>query len=212
MADVPVIHCGIDYAAYEAPVKQGVAGRLRCCFVGRWCADKGLQTALKGVMAANPGISLDCYGAGDAEYTARCYALVGKHPRIRLCGHRPAADLPDIYRRYDCLVFPSEWGEPFALTPLEASAAGLVVAGTTTGGSGEFLKDGVTARCWEAGDPLALARVLNELADDPGQRLRLAKTAQFIVRTQFSETVMVDAIEHHLHGAVSTTLMDPIAA
>ena len=93
-------------------------------------------------------------------------------------------------------------GEPFALTPLEASAAGLVVAGTTTGGSGEFLKDGITARCWEAGKPQALTSVLNDLAADPAQRQRLAQTAQFVVRTQFTQAIMVNAIEQHLVRAV----------
>ena len=117
LAQARVIHCGIDYDRYAAPVKRGEAGRLRCCYVGRWCADKGLQTALRAVMQAGDGVSLDCYGAGDAEYTARCYAMVGKHPRVRLCGYRRPQEIPAIYGDYDCLIFPSEWGEPFALTP-----------------------------------------------------------------------------------------------
>ena len=90
--------------------------------------------------------------------------------------------------------------------PLEAAAAGLVVAGTTTGGSGEFLKEGVTARCWEAGNAGALAQVLDNLAADPAQRQRLAQTAQFVVRTQFTQSIMVDAIEHHLfHACLNAT-------
>ena len=56
-------------------------------------------------MQAGPGVTLDCFGAGDADYTARCYAMVGKHPRVRLCGYRRPDEIPAIYQSYDCLIF-----------------------------------------------------------------------------------------------------------
>ncbi|MHB1534379.1 MAG: glycosyltransferase, partial [Acidimicrobiales bacterium] len=70
----------------------------------------------------------------------------------------------------DCLVFPSEWPEPFGLVPLEAMACGTPVVATGAGGSAEFLVDGANCLLFAPGDPAALAKAVRRLAGDPGLR------------------------------------------
>jgi glycosyltransferase involved in cell wall biosynthesis len=81
--------------------------------------------------------------------------------------------LRDHYCGADVVVFPSEWPEPFGLVPLEAMACGTPVVATGTGGSGEFLEDGVNCLLFTPGDPDALAKALSRLAEDPALRSRI---------------------------------------
>jgi len=201
LARVPVIHCGIEVERFTAPIHERDDGPLRCLYVGRLHPDKGVHTACAGV-AACPQATLDVYGSGEPDYEARLRLDWGSHPRIKLRGHVPAGGMPAVYRGYHCLVFPSEWPEPFALTPLEASAAGLVVAGTLTGGSGEFLREGDNALTWRAGQADDLTRVLTRLAAEPELGRMLASRAQAEVAQRFTLGVMLDAMESHLHATV----------
>ena len=81
-------------------------------------------------------------------------------------GRIPRAELSRVYAEHDVLVFPSEWDEPFAITPLEAIHCGLNVVGTTTGGSGELFRNRETAMTFKAGDAADCARAIRELCAD----------------------------------------------
>ena len=59
---------------------------------------------------------------------------------------------------------------------LEAQASGLAVVAVAEGGPTSLVSDGLTGRL-RAPDAAALADVVNELADQPLQRERLARTA-----------------------------------
>ena len=50
-------------------------------------------------------------------------AQLGVAERVHFLGKVPRTDLPGVYARHDVLIFPSEWDEPFAITPLEAMSA-----------------------------------------------------------------------------------------
>jgi glycogen(starch) synthase len=100
-----------------------------------------------------------------------------------------------VLAQYDALIFPSEWQEPFARTVLEAMAAGLVVIGTTTGGTGEILVDEVTGLTFPAGDAQVLARQIQHLYHNPTLRVQLAKIGQQCVIQNFTFSRMVDQIE-----------------
>ena len=50
-------------------------------------------------------------------------AQLGVAGRVQFLGKVPRADLPRIYAEHDVLVFPSEWEEPFGITPLEGGPA-----------------------------------------------------------------------------------------
>jgi glycosyltransferase involved in cell wall biosynthesis len=97
-----------------------------------------------------------------------------------LCvGHRlhmtrsSRTELAGRYRAADVVVFPSEWEEPFGIVPLEAMACGVPVVATGTGGSGEFLHDGVNCLLFRAGDVAGLAGAVTRLAEDPALRSKI---------------------------------------
>jgi glycosyltransferase involved in cell wall biosynthesis len=140
-------------------------------------------------------------GAYRPDYETQLRELteqLGLGERIHFRGKIPRADLPGIYREHDVLVFPSEWEEPFAITPLEAIASGLAVVGTTTGGSGELFRNRETAMTFRAGEAADCARAIRELSADRELFSTISTNAQRIVRERHTMEKMVDAIEKSL--------------
>jgi glycogen synthase len=110
--------------------------------------------------------------------------------------------MPDVYRDHDLLVFPSEWAEPFALTPLEATARGLPVVGTTTGGSAELFRHGENGLVYTAGCAEELAERIRPFAADYAPRARCARTAYREAREPYAAPVVVGRIEEYLRKSV----------
>jgi glycosyltransferase involved in cell wall biosynthesis len=117
---------------------------------------------------------------------------------VDFLGRIPREQMPAIYREHDVLVFPSEWEEPFAITPLEAITAGMAVVGTTTGGSGELFRDRDTAMVFEAGNPEACAEAIRQLCADRDLFETIRANASREVATHHTLDAMVDAIEKGL--------------
>ncbi len=126
-----VIHCGIETA--EFPVKSDHSSFEKLLWVGRLSEDKDPLTAVRALAAAHRNglthLTLDLYGHGDADYIAKVDAEITSlrltHSVFRKSA--PAPEMRKLYSQYDALLFTSNWGEPFALTPLEAMASGLPV-------------------------------------------------------------------------------------
>jgi glycosyltransferase involved in cell wall biosynthesis len=106
--------------------------------------------------------------------------------------------MPGVYADYDALLFTSAWEEPFALTPLEAMAAGVPVLGTPSGGSRELFRDGENAIVFAVRDDAALAAGIRRLAADAALRQRIATTAGGEVRARFELATVMHRIERIL--------------
>jgi glycogen synthase len=176
--------------------------RLKLLYMGRLEPEKGVHTAINAIAhLAKEGISsltLDIYGQGDPPYEAGLRTLVKKNNldhQIVFQGLISHQQVPQVLRQYDVLIFPSEWQEPFARTVLEAMAAGLVVVGTTTGGTGEILAENKTGLTFTAGNAEQLADQIQRLVNEPGLRESLAKAGQRCVLQNFTLTQMVAQIE-----------------
>jgi spore coat protein SA len=131
---------------------------------------------------------------------ARMAPLWGYHYRDDLKGRLPAqlADrvsfpgpiahdqLPDRYCKAAMFVHPSVWDEPFAISVLEAMAAGLPVVATRTGGTPELVEDGVNGLLVERNDPRALAEAMLRLLRDEALCKKLGNAARQSMTNQFS--------------------------
>jgi glycosyltransferase involved in cell wall biosynthesis len=135
------------------------------------------------------------------DYEKKLRDLAGKlgiAERVRFLGPVPRNNIAAVYREHDVLVFPSEWEEPFAITPLEAITAGMAVVGTTTGGSGELFRDRETAIVFETGNAQACADAIRRLADDRQLFETLRANAAREVAARHTLDGMVNAIEKGL--------------
>jgi glycosyltransferase involved in cell wall biosynthesis len=216
---VPVQHAAVIYGGTQLDVphverceEQTPGASLKLMYLGRLEQTKGVHTAIAAMALLGREtelkVTLDIYGAGDADYTAKLGAQIARlalHDRVRLRGRIPPHEVPALLTTYDALLFPSEWEEPFARTVLEAMAAGLTVVGTTTGGTGELLVESETGLTFPAGDAHRLAQQVERIARHPQLSRQLAARGRARVQEHFSFARMVNALEQELVLLASST-------
>jgi glycosyltransferase involved in cell wall biosynthesis len=177
---------------------------LRLLYLGRLEPIKGVHTVVQAMLRLDASVSLDILGAGDPDYTAALQATVaqtGLEGRVHFLGAAKRSEVPEVLAQHDVLLFPSQWNEPFARSVLEGMAAGLVVVGTATGGTGEILVEGETGLRFTAGDDLQLAAQIERLVADPELRRRLALAGRQTVGQYYTLGRMVDELEAELQIA-----------
>jgi glycosyltransferase involved in cell wall biosynthesis len=100
-------------------------------------------------------------------------------------------DVADLLRASDVFVLPS-LAEGFALSLIEALAAGLPVVATRVGGAPEVIENGVNGYLVPPGDPAALARAVVEILGqgDP-VHAQMVKAAR-VTAARYSVDAMAD--------------------
>jgi glycogen(starch) synthase len=174
--DVAIIRMGLETHDFPLADPHPERWAWRLLYVGRVVPNKGVATAVKSLTRLPDEARLDVDGYGPPEVLDELAALarrLGVAERVTFT-RSPRAALADRYHEADVVVFPSEWPEPFGLVPLEAMARGTPVVATGTGGSGEFLHDGVNCLLFPPGDEAALAEAVERLAGDVELRRRIA--------------------------------------
>jgi glycosyltransferase involved in cell wall biosynthesis len=129
--------------------------------------------------------------------------------RFSLVGFRE--DVEDVLRAGDVFVLPS-LAEGFALSLVEALAAGLPAIATRVGGAAEVIQDGINGFLVPSGDAPALAEgVIRALALDDAGRQRMSMAARATAE-RFSLEAMAERMfaiyEGALHFASATHLRD----
>ena len=133
---------------------------------------------------------------GAEDRTERVLALareLGVSERLRLSGFR--VDVATVLGAADLVAVPSTAPDPLPGAAIEAAAAGCTVIASAHGGLPEIIRDGVTGRLVEPGDPARLAETAAELIDDPSQRERLGAAAAADVRRRFSAPRLLEALQ-----------------
>jgi glycosyltransferase involved in cell wall biosynthesis len=189
LGEVEVSYGGIDplFLRPESPREWS----WRLLYVGRIDPRKGIDTALDALALLPHSATLRVVGGGDQEHLEELRAIAGRlglAGRVDFTGPRAQAELPAIYAAADAVLFPVRWQEPWGLVPLEAMASRRPVVATGTGGSSEYLRDGVNCLLFPAGDAPALADRVRRLHADAA--LRAALTA-----------AGVETARQHTHGA-----------
>jgi glycosyltransferase involved in cell wall biosynthesis len=210
--DVAVIpHPPPDVERFALVPEQPWAWRLT--YVGRIVDVKGVDLAVEALAHLPAAATLAIFGRGDDEYERalrdRVHEL-GLDDRVSFA-RVPREELPDAYAAGDVTLFPVRWNEPFGLVPLESMGVGRPVVASGRGGSGEFLSDGDNCLIFDPDEgPRALARRIQELADDPALRSRLrdggGRTLARIVDARFDDAVLA-VVEDRV-----TARSDPTAA
>lgn len=210
-----VVYNGIDLDRFtpgDTPTGRAGDGSLSLLYSGSVAPHKGVRTAIEamGILRRegnHSGFHLTIAGSGHPDYEAGLKQLVEVErlqDRVRFRPRVPRDEMPDLLRQFDVLVFPSVWEEPLARAVQEAMATGLVVVGTTTGGTKEILVEGETGLTFEPGDAAGLARQVERLAKDPKLRSRLRGGAREMVHRNFDIQRMIDELEVYLAEVVRT--------
>jgi glycosyltransferase involved in cell wall biosynthesis len=175
-----VVYTGIDLGDFPIATTQPKPWQWRLLCVGRVEERKGVHVAVRALAELPSEATLAVVGPPDGGYRTHLEALaneLGVADRVHF-EHTTRAELRARYTDADALLFPVVWDEPFGLVPVEAMACGTPVVGSATGGSSEFLLDGINALVTPAGDARALAAGVERLARE--ETLRLALVANGI--------------------------------
>jgi glycosyltransferase involved in cell wall biosynthesis len=177
-----VVHNGVDVEAFRRSGPLERQGPLRVVFLGRMIPDKGADVLVAAVRKlARADIELTLVGSSgfsasdpltpfESEIRRQLTAMVG---RSSIRPFVPRHEVAALLQQADVAVVPSRWREPFALTVLEAMAAGAAVVASRIGGIPEAL--GGAGVLVDPGDDSALADAIEALADDESYRLRVAR-------------------------------------
>jgi glycogen(starch) synthase len=202
-----IIHGGTDVERFLDVRKRDFAARpLKLLYAGQLVQHKGVHTAIEAMarLVNHQGLkqtTLTLVGSGHPDYEANLRGLVERE-RLQdsVKFHEPISkdQMPAMLQQFDVLIFPSIYEEPLARMTQEAMAAGLVVVGTTTGGTKEILIDGETGLTFAPDDGDGLAKQVSRLFMDPDLCCRLAQAGRQIVFKNFTLDKMVKEIEAYL--------------
>lgn len=210
ISNARIIYTGLDVKKYldGEHSKQSEDHRsINLLYAGRLVSDKGIDTAIKAMakLVFDKGqgdIRLSLAGSGSAEYESYLHNLVnqeGLTGHVSFLGWRPPEEMPELLRKFDVLLVPSTWPEPFSRIVLEGMISGLVVVATPTGGTGEILTDRENGLLFAPNDAEDLAQKIVCLAEDSDLRRKLALAGQQTVAEKFTVKKMLDEIETYLH-------------
>src|SRR6266704_2655063 len=209
-ADVRVVPLGTTPSRFRpgldpAPVRRQhrLEGGPWLLTVARLDYHKGVDTvirALPAIRAVFPTVRYAVAGIGSRhDALERLVAELGLGDAVCLLGFVSDDELPALYnaadlfvlasRRYDLLV------EGFGISIVEASASGLPVIGSRSGGMPEAIRDGETGFLVEPDDPAALAATAIRLLGDEGLRRRMGAAGRAAVESYYNwDRVAADLI------------------
>jgi glycogen(starch) synthase len=205
--DAVTIPNGADLQALEGLHRVRRAdGLLRLILGGRISPEKGVHTALEALdklkqQGQLDGIRFTIIGDGPSNYvqalekTIQEWGLAGA---VQLRSGIPLPDYQRLLSQHDAMLFPSIWDEPMSNTMIEAMALGLLVIGTTTGGSAEILREGQTGLTFPARRSDRLAAQILRVRQQPDLLEALAGQGERFVRRHHTMTRMQEEIEAHL--------------
>ncbi|MCA2011891.1 glycosyltransferase [Pararhodobacter sp. CCB-MM2] len=179
---IKVVHCGIEPQHYESARPLPVTRPITLVNIGRFVEQKG-QLILVEAMAevARRGVDVKLVLVGDGPLRRpmeRAIAQSGLGHRIEITGWLDEAGVRRELENAHALVLPS-FAEGLPMVVMEAMVSARPCIATWVAGTPELMQDGRTGWLVPAGDPMALAEAITELATCPEDKLkRMATTAR----------------------------------
>lgn len=187
--------------AVEAePVPRSSVGRPpRIVYFGRFSPEKGLDVLAEAARFLDPGVRVVLFGSGELEDEVRRRAT-GLPVDVR--GYAQRDVIFDELSTAAAAVLPSSWHENCSMAILEAAGLGVPSITTTRGGNPELVTHCEDGLLVPPGDPLALARAMNQLAREPVLALRLGHAAWRRAREHHDPERHVAALVEHYRQVV----------
>ncbi len=173
-AEMAVISHGVEPSPGSSARTTG-GGRMRFGFIGSHRV-KGLELLLRAFRSIDEDAAELWVHSNLPSYSRRLRARLCRlaaRDNIHLMGSFDPEDADEVFGRFDVLVAPSVWVEPFGLVAAEARARGMPVIAADTCGLEETVTDGVNGVLFERGNEAALARALRRFVLEPALLSRL---------------------------------------
>ena len=214
-----IIHTGLNVDRYlkhgEEPSLHHKDQNLNLLYAGRIYPEKGIDTLIEAMIRLVNGkgkrdIRLSLAGSGSIEYENHLRQLVmeaGLTDNVMFLGWVQPAEMPELLRKFDVLLLPSVWPEPFSRAVLEGMISGLVVVAACTGGTPEIIMDGENGFLFMPNDPDDLANKVAHLVENPESLNQIGYAGKQTILERFTMTKMMDEIESYLQEvALASTI------
>lgn len=146
-----------------------------------------LIRAFRSVQERFPDKNLRLFIGGDGSLRYQLGELVsecGLSKKVKFAGKIPVGDIPLAHNKIDIFVNPSRM-ESFGVSVLEASACGVPVVVSRTGGLTEVVKENITGLTVEPGNIEQLAEAISFFVTDEEERQRFGKNGRDFVVDNF---------------------------
>ena len=183
--------------------------------IGRLVPRKGIDTTLHAVaqlLPQFPQLRYQIGGSGpDRERLEQLVHDLNITFAVTFLGRVPEDDLPEIYRQADIFVMPTrelvDEGsvEGFGIVYLEASASGLSVVASHSGGAAEAVRHEETGLLVPPDDSATLAKTLTRLLADERLRRRLGQNGRHWVETEMNWDRAAQQMQAALESAYANT-------
>jgi glycosyltransferase involved in cell wall biosynthesis len=167
----------------------------RLLFAGALVRGKGLDVLFQAMQRLPERARLRVAGDG-AQRTEleRLATSLGVAHRVSFLGRLTHEALDAEYRAAACTVVPSRSPETFSLVGPESLLRGTAVVASDVGGVREWLIDAETGLLAPSCDPIALARAVERLLDDPPLAARLGEQGRAFCREHLRRDAHADAL------------------
>jgi glycosyltransferase involved in cell wall biosynthesis len=171
-------------------------------FVGRFSAEKGVETLLTAWKQLPDGVSLKF--VGDGPLRATVVQAAAKDPRIQWLGSRPVEEVYALIGKATFLLVPSNCYETFGRVIVEAFAKGTPVIASNLGAMAELVDHGRTGLHFAPGNPVALASAVQQLlANQPAR-----KEMRHAARKEYEQKYTAEANYHTLRAVYEQVLAE----
>lgn len=181
---------------YALQVPQQSQANKTFVFLGNYIAGKGQDLAIEAlahIIPEFPNAYIEFYGGnmGLAKNLAYRRALEDRANSLNIMKHVSFGDFVTnpqtvLVGKYAALNLSRS--ESFSMTALEASACGLAVIATRSGGPEEIIKHYDTGILIPVGDVMACVTAMLDLCRDPALTLLMGQQGRIRVLSEFSQT------------------------
>lgn len=201
-----VIYCPVNTTIFNGQPKSGDQPLHKLLFVGDLSEDNGIMTVLRAMYELIDKFSgtLTVCGDGEIHYVERLKQFVNEERLPVVFAHlKKPADMAEVYRNHDALLFTPENDSHDFIPPLEGSACGLPVICSSKGAAAELISHNETGLTFHAGDATNLAGQILNLASSGENRFKMASKGQKRILDRYSEPNIVSQIEAYLHTTLN---------
>ncbi|MCP4536931.1 MAG: glycosyltransferase family 4 protein [Chloroflexi bacterium] len=212
---ISVIPWGLpSHLIQDMPHSATQRSTVELLYAGRLSKEKGVDLAIRTVAMLNQELAseldrpvhLDIVGAGDASYERYLQELVVSldlQQAVRFVGKLSQDELIARYKRYDAVLMPHIWVEPFGGVSIEAMAQGTCVIASDHGGPAEIITHGKDGLLVPPEDPSAMARAVIGLVQNQDLKDYIRHAAIATVRERYSLDKVGDQVEAYLNAALA---------
>ncbi|WP_394146943.1 glycosyltransferase family 4 protein [Shewanella atlantica] len=170
---------------------------LKCLFVGRVSAMKGIDTVIDALNQVSWDIELTVVGKVEQDLFA---SLKNGHVSLTVVGEVTQEALEQYYSQSSLFLFPTKYFESLGLTPIEAMSHGLPVIGSDYGPVPEYVRDGYNGFLIEKGNSEQLLERLAYFSSlSPTQRQDLSINA-VDTALQYSREKVVENLLYYMES------------